>query len=84
MAEQMLETTAPMPKDVAPLPSMMVAAELRHFSAMRSRSKVPAGTASSMGTPPTVAMDQATCVCALDMGRGMRVGVVLGGFGGVE
>lgn len=60
MVEQMEDTTAPMPKDVAPLPSMMVAAVVRHCSATRSRSKVEGGRASEMGMPLIVAMDQGT------------------------
>lgn len=63
MAEQMDDTTAPMPNDVAPLPSMMVAAVVRHCSATSTRSKVEAGRASEMGMPLIVAMDQGTSCC---------------------
>ena len=59
-AEQMDDTTEPMPKDVAPLPSMMVAAVLRHCSAIRAVSRVEGGRALRRGMPLMVAMDQAT------------------------
>lgn len=57
--EQMLDTMAPIPNDVAPLPSIMVAACRRHSSASVTGSYEPAGSACASGTPPTVAIDHA-------------------------
>jgi hypothetical protein len=56
----MLDTMEPIPKAVAPLPCIMSSAFFLQRSASSVRLKVSGGRAILIGTPPIVAIDQAT------------------------